>query len=100
MNSQSSQDRAAGNTPQDSSPEMDLCVERLVAEFWADRLGLDAIGPEENFFEKGGDSLMAMQLVSRLRRALGFEVSLNLVFDNPTIKQLASAIEKLRSPRA
>ncbi|MBV6325854.1 hypothetical protein KVP70_33760, partial [Duganella sp. HSC-15S17] len=49
-------------------------IEEALAEIWQDLLGLAQIGRHDHFFEMGGHSLMAVQLVSRLRQVLDVEV--------------------------
>jgi acyl carrier protein len=55
------------------------------------------ISIRSNFFELGGHSLLAIQLASRVRGELGIVIPLSLIFQNPTISELAEAIERLRS---
>ncbi|WP_447009228.1 non-ribosomal peptide synthase/polyketide synthase [Saccharothrix hoggarensis] len=63
-------------------------AERLVAEVWADVLGLPEVGVEDNFFALGGDSISSIRVVSRLRAA--FDVSPRDLFDHPTVARLAA----------
>lgn len=66
-------------------------AEARVAEIWRDLLRLDVIGPNDNFFELGGDSIVAIQLAARGSKiGLGFDAQ--DVFENPTIRSLAEAI--------
>ncbi|MGC5402159.1 phosphopantetheine-binding protein, partial [Streptomyces sp. DT20] len=44
-------------------------TERIVARAWGDVLGVERVGVQDNFFELGGDSILSIQVVSRLRRA-------------------------------
>jgi len=67
-------------------------AERLIAEVWADVLGVDRVGRTDNFFELGGDSIISVRVVSRLRAALGVEVSPRMLFTGPTVAALAEAI--------
>jgi amino acid adenylation domain-containing protein len=67
-------------------------VERLLAEIWCDLLHREQIVLDEDFFEAGGDSLLANQVVARVREALGVDVPLRSVFRSPTIAGLALAI--------
>jgi nonribosomal peptide synthetase DhbF len=67
-----------------------------IARLMAEVLQLDAIGPEESFFELGGTSLLAIRLVGRLREQLGLEADIGAVFDSPTPARLA---ERLAAPR-
>ncbi|WP_367127291.1 non-ribosomal peptide synthase/polyketide synthase [Saccharothrix sp. HUAS TT1] len=65
-------------------------AERLVAEVWADVLGLAEVGVEDNFFTLGGDSISSIRVVSRLRSS--FDVSPREVFDHPTVAALAARL--------
>ncbi|MFD6293001.1 amino acid adenylation domain-containing protein, partial [Streptomyces sp. NPDC060205] len=68
-------------------------VEQILAEVWAQVLGIDEIGADDNFFELGGHSLLATQVISRIREVFGVEVLLSALFDEPTVRQFAAVIE-------
>ncbi len=69
-------------------------LERRLAEIWADTLGLATVGIDDNFFDLGGHSLLAVELLSRVRRELGVELSLEVVYSGDfTVAELAKAIE-------
>ncbi|MBD1815534.1 non-ribosomal peptide synthetase [Microcoleus vaginatus DQ-U2] len=68
-------------------------VEEVVAIIWAKILGLDRVGIHDNFWECGGDSLLAAQVISRIRNTLEIELSLRSLFEAPTIAELAQQIE-------
>lgn len=55
-------------------------------------LGRGPIGIDEDFFELGGHSLLVIRLVARLRKLLGIEIEPGLVFDHPTVAELAAAL--------
>ncbi len=74
-------------------------VERTLAEIWGECLGIGEIGVEDNFFDLGGDSLLASQIVSRLQRAFEVNISMAGLFDEPTILGLAQLIEAIRAER-
>jgi hypothetical protein len=74
-------------------PPRTVLLER-VAEIWSQVLGSTG-GEEADFFTAGGNSVLAIRLVSSLRSAFGVDVTLRSVFDNPTVAGLASAIEAL-----
>ncbi|WP_344591679.1 non-ribosomal peptide synthase/polyketide synthase [Actinomadura vinacea] len=64
-------------------------VERVLAEVWAQVLGVERVGVEDNFFELGGDSIISIQVVARARES-GVHVSVAQVFDHQTVAGLAS----------
>ncbi|HEV7214358.1 MAG TPA: SDR family oxidoreductase, partial [Chloroflexota bacterium] len=68
-------------------------VEHAIAELWQALLGIEPIGRHDNFFDLGGHSLLAIQLVAQLRDRLHVVVSLQAVFDAPTIAELSASIE-------
>ncbi|MCP3162991.1 non-ribosomal peptide synthase/polyketide synthase [Myxococcus qinghaiensis] len=70
-------------------------MEELVAETWAPLLGVKRLGAEDNFFERGGHSLLVMQAASRLRAALGHEVPVRMLFEAPTVSSLATRLSTL-----
>jgi acyl carrier protein len=70
-------------------------TEEFVTEIWAEVLGVERPGLHENFFEIGGHSLRAIQVVSRVRDALGLEVPLRGTFERPTIAQFAVWLNEL-----
>jgi amino acid adenylation domain-containing protein/non-ribosomal peptide synthase protein (TIGR01720 family) len=63
-------------------------AERVLAEVWAQVLGLERVGTEDNFFELGGDSILSMQVVSRARQA-GLRLTAKDMFLYQTIAVLA-----------
>jgi acyl carrier protein len=69
-------------------------IELTIGKVWQDLLGIQNVGVHDNFFELGGHSLIAIQIVSRLRDALQVELSVNTLFESPTIADLAATIEK------
>ena len=68
-------------------------TEEMLVEIWRDVLAIPALGVTDNFFERGGHSLLATRVVARIRERLDLEVRIEMIFDNPTIAQLAEAIE-------
>jgi amino acid adenylation domain-containing protein len=69
-------------------------LEKSLAGIWADVLGRKNVGIDENFFEIGGHSLSAIQVISRIRRDLGVEIALRALFEAPVISDLACAIHR------
>ena len=64
-------------------------LERTIAGVWQEVLGIDGLGIHDSFFELSGNSLLAIQIVSRLSAALGAELSVATLLANPTIAALA-----------
>src|SRR5581483_1963882 len=69
-------------------------IEELVAGVFAEVLGVSEVGVEENFFELGGHSLLATQVISRVREVLAVEVGLRVLFEQPTVRGLAAAVQQ------
>ena len=67
-------------------------VEIQLAEIWSNTLGIRQIGLNDNFFEVGGDSLRAVQLIFRVREAFQIEIPMVSLFDSPTIAEFAKAV--------
>jgi len=75
-------------------------IEEQLATMWRDAFGVDRVGVDDDFFELDGNSLMAIQIVTRLRTAFGVELPMSTLFDNPTIAQLGAEIEALMGEEA
>jgi acyl transferase domain-containing protein/acyl carrier protein len=67
-------------------------VEKRVAELWSEMLGIDRVGLHDSFFELGGSSLLAVQLVARVRAVFGVELSVAAVFEGPTVHSLSRLV--------
>lgn len=70
--------------------------EQILADMWADLLGLEQVGVQDNFFELGANSLLATQLISRIWEVFQVELSLNQIFEAPSVAGLAESIENVR----
>jgi amino acid adenylation domain-containing protein len=70
-------------------------VEDALAKIWAEVVGVARVGVHDNFFDLGGHSLMATQVISRASAALSVQVPLRLIFERPTVAGLAEAIAAL-----
>jgi amino acid adenylation domain-containing protein len=67
-------------------------VEEIVAGIWADVLGVPRVGVLDDFFALGGHSLVATQVITRIRRAFDIDLQLRHVFESPTVAGVVAAI--------
>ena len=70
--------------------------EELLAGLWIQVLGVERLGGDDNFFALGGDSILAMQLLSRIRDVFHVELPIHTFFETPTIAALARRIDAIR----
>ncbi|MEV6210447.1 amino acid adenylation domain-containing protein [Kitasatospora sp. NPDC051914] len=72
-------------------------LEQRLFDIWAEALGRDDFGIEDNFFDLGGDSLHAVRIIAKLRTELGIQQAgdeaVDMLFQAPTIAELAAALE-------
>lgn len=73
--------------------------EELLLSLFAGVLGVERIGVNEGFFDLGGQSLQAMRLISRIRAALGVDLTISDFFDAPTVAELDAHLERRRADR-
>ncbi|MGH9179320.1 MAG: amino acid adenylation domain-containing protein, partial [Acidimicrobiales bacterium] len=70
-------------------------TEEVLAAIWAEVLGVEGVGTEDDFFDLGGDSLLGTQVVVRARQAFGVDVPLRAVFDRLTVRGLGALVDGL-----
>jgi amino acid adenylation domain-containing protein/non-ribosomal peptide synthase protein (TIGR01720 family) len=68
-------------------------IEEVLAGLWSQALAVEYVGIHDNFFQLGGDSILAIQLISRVRQVMHVEVSLHSFFETPTVAGMARNIE-------
>ncbi|MFB9907499.1 non-ribosomal peptide synthase/polyketide synthase [Allokutzneria oryzae] len=72
-------------------------TEQVIADAWAEVLGVRRVGAEDNFFALGGDSILSIRVISKLRAAFDVHLSPRAVFRNPTVAGLAAALPKAKA---
>jgi len=79
-------------TQTDHQPATVAEVETAVIDIWCELFGIANISPQDNFFDHGGNSLIALQLVAQLRATFKIDLPLRVVFESQTVTALASRI--------
>jgi len=77
-------------TPRDATEEM-------IANEWSRLLGLSPVGVNDNFLESGGHSLLAVQLISRLRELFRVEITIGAFFETLTVSGIAQALRRVET---
>ena len=68
-------------------------VERALVDIWKQVLGVKQLGSADNFFDLGGGSLMAIEVMARIEQVLGARLEPRVLFDRPTVGQLAGLLQ-------
>jgi len=68
-------------------------TEQLIAQIWADVLGVNRVGIHDNFFELGGYSLIAVKVMLAIEKATGKRMPLSSLFENATVAKLAMLVQ-------
>lgn len=71
-------------------------IEEMLGTIWAEVLKLKQVGIDKNFFELGGDSLLATQLISRIRDTFRIEIDLRTLFEFPTVASFSDRLQKIQ----
>lgn len=82
-------ENAVKSNRQEAGTETELALTKI----WKKLFGREDIGIEDNYFELGGDSLLATRLINQVRTKLQTELSIGAVFEHPTIYELAKLVE-------
>lgn len=70
-------------------------IESILTDIWKDKIGLEHVGLHDHFFESGGDSFLAIQVVNECRRIFQIDLPVVHVYEKRTISELAAYIETL-----
>lgn len=69
-------------------------AEQKIADIWQEFLGIEQVGIQDNFFDLGGDSLLAIRLFAQIKKIFGKDLPLATLFQAPTVEQLASILQQ------
>jgi acyl carrier protein len=72
-------------------------TEITVGEIWMEALQFDRINADDNFFERGGDSLMTMMMLFRVNDVLNVDMPPDSLMDAPTLREFCRAIDNRKS---
>ena len=75
-----------------TAPPMTDAVSRQLSEFWQDILGVSSVTLEDNYFDLGGDSSLAVQLFARIERTFQVQLPLATLYEAPTLGELARIV--------
>lgn len=96
-------DRKVLPAPGRTRPELDApfvsprtSVQKELARVWAEILGKESVGMQDNFFDLGGDSLLATKILTRIQDFFDVDLPLSTLLDKPTIAELAESIAQIR----
>jgi len=67
-------------------------IEEILVRIWTESLKIEQVGVHDNFFEMGGHSLKATQVISQVRQTFKIDLPLRSLFENPTVAELATII--------
>src|SRR5713101_1185069 len=67
---------------------------RRLARIWQDLLGVESIGLDQNYFDLGGDSILAVQLFAQIDRVFKVKLPVATLFEAPTIEELARILRR------
>ncbi|WP_199322108.1 non-ribosomal peptide synthetase [Leptolyngbya sp. FACHB-321] len=100
LNANGKIDRRALPTPEYDRSEAEVAlappqtlIEQQLAALWSKLLGIEQVSIQDNFFESGGNSLLAAQLIAAIRETFQVKLPVRCIFEQPTIAGLAQLIE-------
>ena len=104
---QAMQASSAGGRTRVQHPRPDLATpyvaprtdaERKLAEIWQDLLGIAEVGVHDSFFDLGGDSLIGVQVLSRVKKAFDVQLPSSVLYEGPTVESLAKLVAADETP--
>jgi acyl transferase domain-containing protein/thioesterase domain-containing protein/acyl carrier protein len=88
----------AAASPPRSTAKPEGEVESVLAEWWQELLGVEKVGPEDDFFDLGGHSLIGVRLFAKIKKTYQVDLDLAALFEARTLRQLADVIRKAKRP--
>jgi acyl transferase domain-containing protein/thioesterase domain-containing protein/acyl carrier protein len=82
------------DSPVRSAVKSESGIENVLAEWWRELLGVEAVGLDDDFFDLGGHSLIAVRLFSKIKKTYRQDFGLSTLFEARTIRQMAGLIRK------
>jgi amino acid adenylation domain-containing protein len=83
---------AADRQVRSDGDEPASALEASLAETWSEVLGVDSVGPTDNFFQLGGNSLRSLRLINKVKASLLVDYSTREFFSGPTVRQMAARL--------
>lgn len=71
-------------------------IESELLEYLSNILGEEDVSVNHNFFESGGNSLLAMQFIQMIKKNMGIKLPIKVIFEKPTIQELSILISQLK----
>jgi amino acid adenylation domain-containing protein/non-ribosomal peptide synthase protein (TIGR01720 family) len=84
-----------GRTVQDGAPETMTAIDELLVDIWTQVLGATQIGVHDNFYDLGGESLLALRIVSRTNKYFQTELSVRTLLEHPVLMDFAQTLRFL-----
>jgi acyl transferase domain-containing protein/thioesterase domain-containing protein/acyl carrier protein len=81
-----------------SAPGAEDSIEATLACWWQELLGVDQVGPDDDFFSLGGHSLIGVRLIAKIKKTFQVDLELAVLFEARTLRQLATLIGGARQP--
>ena len=95
---------AVNERPEETTPDQSQTeavpanqIEQTIAGIWQELFGVESVGLHDNFFELGGNSLVGIQLMSRMRKVFMADIPMNSLFESPTVAGLAKVMSEIHS---
>ena len=82
----------ASQLPETSVPDKPKSTQDMVNDLWLEHLNLQELNPDDDFFDLGGDSLIALGMIEDINNMFSTDISANILYDNPTLGKLTELV--------